>query len=199
MSTSAVSPAVKKVLNNFRRTVPEQAVTPDAQIGIRAFWIAKRVRTVLDRYAKDKHYIGNLQGLCAIASALIVKLAKSEGLPAAVLYGTFVNTTKHNRGKYRGHCWAVVGGYPNATVVDVTATQFSPQLPKIIVQPSHTAPYFRPQQIFRGVAAITRFVNEEGWAISACPSRRMLDRLAREAKAIDYPNQCVELRRRKLE
>lgn len=178
-----LGPLIKTLTDILQNRVRADARTTRKYLRM-PVWIAQIARLALEDYAARNNYIPNLQGMCAIAGALICKLAKDHSLEAAVAYGTFVNRTSHNRGKQTGHCWAIVGTYPNSVVIDVTATQFSPQLSRLIIQSINNAPNFRAERIFKGRSGIERFVNDEGWALNAIPRRRLVDRLAREALAI---------------
>lgn len=87
----------------------------------RALKIAREVRKWAEKLAADplEGFPEDLCGLCARASWRLHTLLRAEGIPSYVMFG-------------RGHAFVY---FQNGYVLDVTATQFHDDLPKVLYAP----------------------------------------------------------------
>lgn len=104
--------------------------------------IASRVRRKCEAFAMssaasnyDFHNNDDLSCMCAVASFVLAEALKKQGIKCNVIHGNF-----WEGGWDRGeHCWVEVG----RNIVDITATQFLPDGPKVYIVSKKNRQYRR--------------------------------------------------------
>lgn len=110
------------------------------------------IRDLLVEHLPD--FTPDLMCACAISSYTLCRALARHDIEATFVMGEMWSGPKGR--SYGEHCWVQVGD----TIVDLTARQFSPRLPPILVAP-RTDPRYRPYK--KGRAAVVE-VNRD-WAM----------------------------------
>jgi len=124
---------MKYLLRNFLESarLDKQPMKPDDFVTIRK--IAEEARDIIQKYFKDREKDfwysvtpDNLRGACAISSFFLQRKLKQAGYDSKVQCVDF---------KFSGsHCFVIIEGNKNRHILDVTATQFGKEFPKVVIR-----------------------------------------------------------------
>jgi len=110
--------------------IDKASMKPDDFIAIRK--IAEEARDKIQKYFKERDEdfwfavtSDNLRGACAIASFFLQRKLKQAG------YNSRVQCVDMRVGS---HCFVIIEGNKNRHILDVTATQFGREFPKIVIR-----------------------------------------------------------------